>query len=251
MMTRRVFAIFQLRFYGILHIEYYRGGGAMFRILVVEDDANTRKLMCAVLKQNGFEPLQAADGVQALDLMDREHVDLAVLDLMMPNMDGYTLARELRGAWGRLPIIMVTAKQEPKDKHEGFIAGTDDYMTKPVDEQELVFRIKALLRRSQIASERKMAIGGALLDYDALTVSRKGETITLPQKEFQLLFKLLAYPGVIFTRIQLMDEIWGMESETGDHTLNVHINRLRECFYGWEEFEIATVRGLGYKAVTR
>jgi len=223
----------------------------VFRILVVEDDANTRKLLCAILKQGGFEPLQAEDGARALDVMDKEHVDLVLLDLMMPNMDGYKLTRELRGAWKHLPILMVTAKQEPKDKHEGFIAGTDDYMTKPFDERELLLRIKALLRRSQIASERKMVIGEVVLDYDALTVSRNGETKTLPQKEFQLLFKLLTYPGTIFTRIQLMDEIWGMESDTGDHTLNVHINRLRERFYGWQEFEIITIRGLGYKAVKK
>ena len=223
----------------------------MFRILVVEDDANTRKLMCAVLKQNGFEPLQADDGVRTLEVMDREHIDLAVVDLMMPNMDGYELTREIRSAWEHFPILMVTAKQEPKDKHEAFLAGTDDYMTKPVDEQELILRIKALLRRSQIASERKIVIGDAVLDYDTQTVSRKAETIPLPQKEFQLLFKLLSYPGTIFTRIQLMDEIWGMESDTGDHTLNVHIGRLRERFSGWMEFEIITVRGLGYKAVKK
>ena len=223
----------------------------MVRILVVEDDFNTRKLMCAVLRLNGFEPLQAEDGLQALDVMDREHIDLVVLDLMMPNMDGYELTRDLRSVWKHLPILMVTAKQEPRDKHEGFLAGTDDYMTKPVDEQELILRIKALLRRSQIASERKLTIGDAVLDYDALSVSKNGESSMLPPKEFQLLFKLLSYPGTIFTRMQLMDEIWGLESDTSDHTLNVHINRLRERFYGWAEFEIVTVRGLGYKAVKK
>jgi DNA-binding response OmpR family regulator len=231
--------------------DYIGGGGTVVRILVVEDDANTRKLMCAVLRQNGFEPLQAGDGVQALEVMDKEHVDLVVLDLMMPDMDGYELTREIRSAWEHLPVLMVTARQEPKDKHEGFLAGTDDYMTKPVDEQELICRIKALLRRSQIASERKIVIGGVVLDYDSLSVARNGEAFTLPQKEFQLLFKLLSYLGTIFTRIQLMDEIWGLESDTGDHTLNVHINRLRERFYGWPEFEIVTVRGLGYKAVKK
>ena len=223
----------------------------MFRILVVEDDVNTRKLMCAVLRQNGFEPLAAEDGVNALSVMESEHIDLVVLDLMMPNMDGYELTKEIRTVWEHLPLLMVTAKQEPGDKHEGFLAGTDDYMTKPVDEQELIFRIKALLRRSQIASERKMTIGNAVLDYDAFSVSKNGETITLPQKEFQLLFKLLSYPGTIFTRIQLMEEIWGLDSDTSDHTLNVHVGRLRERFYGWDEFEIATVRGLGYKAVKK
>ena len=223
----------------------------MVRILVVEDDANTRKLMCAVLKQKGFDPLQAEDGVKALEVMDREHVDLVVLDLMMPNMDGYELTRQLRLSWEALPILMVTARQEPNDKRQGFLAGTDDYMTKPVDEEEMVLRIKALLRRAQIVSDHKLKIGEAIFDYDALTVTRAGETVTLPQKEFQLLFKLLSYPDMIFTRLQLMDEIWGMESETETHTLNVHIGRLRDRFREWPEFEIMTVRGLGYKAVKK
>ena len=223
----------------------------MIKILVVEDDTNTRKLMCAILKQNGFETYSAEDGLEALNLMDKQHIDLVMLDLMMPNMDGYELTQQLRLSWKNLPILMVTAKQEPKDKRKGFLVGTDDYMTKPVDEQEMVLRIKALLRRSQIASDRKLLIGTALLDYDTLTVSREDESITLPQKEFNLLFKLLSYPNVIFTRLQLMDEIWGMESETDDHTLNVHINRLRDRFRDWPEFEIIAVRGIGYKAVKK
>jgi len=223
----------------------------MFRILVVEDDTNTRKLMCAVLRQNGFEPIPAEDGVKALEIMESEYVDLVVLDLMMPNMDGYELTKEIRTAWEHLPLLMVTAKQEPSDKHLGFLAGTDDYMTKPVDEQELILRIRALLRRAQIASERKLAIGNVVLNYDSLTVTKNANTLTLPQKEFQLLFKLLSSPGTIFTRIQLMEEIWGLESDASDHTLNVHIGRLRERFHDWDEFEIATVRGLGYKAVKK
>ena len=223
----------------------------MLKILVVEDDVNTRKLICAVLKQNGFDPLQAVDGVAALELMDREHVDLVVLDLMMPNMDGYELTRQLRLTWDKLPILMVTAKHDSADKRKGFLVGTDDYMTKPVDEEEMVLRIKALLRRAQIAADRKLTVGNVVLDYDTFTVTRENNELSLPQKEFQLLFKLLSYPGIIFTRIQLMDEIWGMESETDDHTLNVHIGRLRERFRNWTEFEIITVRGLGYKAVKK
>ena len=220
-------------------------------VLVVEDDFNTRKLMCAVLKQHGFETLQAEDGVAALDVMDKEHVDLIVLDLMMPNMDGYELTRQLRSAWDNLPILMVTAKQEAVDKRQGFLAGTDDYMTKPVDEEEMILRIRALLRRAQIAAERKLIIGNAVLNYDALTVTCDNESVTLPQKEFLLLFKMLSYSGMIFTRLQLMDEIWGMDSETDDHTLNVHINRLRDRFRDWSQFEIITVRGIGYKAVKK
>ena len=223
----------------------------MIKVLVVEDNLNTRKLMCAVLKQNGFETLQAEDGVAALLLMDREHVDLVVLDLMMPNMDGYELTKQLRLAWDKLPILMVTAKHDPVDKRKGFLAGTDDYMTKPVDEEEMVLRIKALLRRAQIAADRKLTVGKVVLDYDTLTVTKESSEVSLPQKEFQLLFKLLSYPGIIFTRIQLMDEIWGLESETDDHTLNVHIGRLRDRFRNWSDFEIITVRGLGYKAVRR
>jgi len=223
----------------------------MFRILVVEDDINTRKLLCAVLKQNGFETLQAEDGVAALELMDKEHVDLVVLDLMMPNMDGYELTEQLRLAWDKLPILMVTARHDSADKRKGFLVGTDDYMTKPVDEEEMILRIRALLRRAQIASDRKLIVGKVVLDYDTLTVVRDKSEQALPQKEFQLLFKLLSYPGVIFTRIQLMDEIWGLESETDDHSLNVHIGRLRDRFRNWTEFEIVTVRGLGYKAVKK
>lgn len=223
----------------------------MFRILVVEDDTNTRKLMCAVLWKNGYETLQAEDGVAALEIMDKQHVDLVVLDLMMPNMNGYELTKQLRLGWESLPILMVTAKQELKDKREGFLVGTDDYMTKPVDEEEMVLRIKALLRRARIANEHKLTVGDATLDYDSLTVSRGDEEIKLPQKEFYLLFKLLSYSDITFTRLQLMDELWGMDSETDDHSLYVHINRLRERFRDWPEFAIVTVRGLGYKAVRR
>lgn len=223
----------------------------MFKILVVEDDQNTRKLMCAVLRNNGFETFQVGDGVEALELMDKQHVDLVVLDVMMPHMDGFELTKQLRLSWKNLPILMVTAKQEPKDKREGFLVGTDDYMTKPVDEQEMVLRIKALLRRAQIASDHMLYVGDVVLDYEALTVTRRNEVMMLPQKEFYLVFKLLSYPNMIFTRLQLMDEIWGMETETEEHTINVHINRLRDRFRDFQEFEIVTVRGLGYKAVKK
>ncbi|MFS0873141.1 response regulator transcription factor [Paenibacillus xylanilyticus] len=221
----------------------------MLNILVVEDDESTRKLMCVILQTRGFKTYWAEDGIQALEIIESQHIDLVVLDLMMPNMDGYELTRQLRIFSEHLPILMVTAKQEPKDKRQGFIAGTDDYMIKPVDEEELVLRIKALLRRARIASEQKLTIGNVVLDYDKLAVSRADEVNVLPAKEFHLLFKLLSYPNMIFTRLQLMDEIWGMESSTDDHTLTVHINRLRNRFREWNEFEIIAVRGLGYKAV--
>lgn len=220
----------------------------MFNILVVEDDMNTRKLMSAVLRQSGFKPWLAQDGLAALQVLDQQQIDLIVLDVMMPNMDGYRLTEELRAAGYNLPILMVTAKQTLQDKKQGFLAGTDDYMTKPVDEEEMILRIKALLRRAQIADEHRLTIGKVTLDYDTLTVTREEIRMTLPQKEFHLLFKLLSYPEVIFTRVQLMDEIWGMDSETDERTVNVHVNRLRDRLAGMPEFEIVTVRGLGYKA---
>lgn len=223
----------------------------MFHVLVVEDDTNARKLMKAVLERAEYSVLTACNGEEALARMDTHHVDVIVLDIMMPGMDGYALTSELRAAGSAIPILMVTAKQLPADKKRGFLAGTDDYMTKPVDTEEMLLRIKALLRRSRIVSERKLVIGELELDYDALTVSRGEERQTLPQKEFYLLYKLLSYPDKIFTRIQLMDEIWGMESESGDTTVNVHINRLRRRFERYPEFELVSVRGLGYKAVKK
>ena len=223
----------------------------MFHILVVEDNANTRKLMEAVLTQHGYQPILASDGVEALDVLERKHVDLIVLDIMMPRMDGYEFTRTLRESGCELPILMVTAKEKPADKHKGFLIGTDDYMVKPVDEEEMVLRIAALLRRSRIVNEHKLTVGDTLLDYDALSVTTPQEARTLPKKEFMLLFKLLSYPGKIFTRRQLMDEIWGTQSETGWETVTVHIGRLRKRFEGWEEFQIVSVRGLGYKAVKK
>lgn len=223
----------------------------MFNILVVEDDKHTSKLMNAVLKDAGYMPLLASDGLEALDILDTQQIDLIIMDIMMPNMDGYELTEELRDAGYELPILMVTAKHLPEDKKKGFLVGTDDYMTKPIDEEEMLLRIKALLRRAKIVNEHKLSIGGTSLEYDALTVTWGGETQALPQKEFYLLYKLLSYPNKIFTRIQLMDEIWGMDSESADYTVNVHINRLRKRFEKNPDFEIETVRGLGYKAVRK
>ena len=221
----------------------------MFRILVVDDDKNSRMLMKAVLEAENYSVSTAENGEEALAVMDVTHVDLVVLDVMMPKMDGYEFTRILRQSDNNLPILMVSAKQLPADKKRGFLVGTDDYMTKPIDVEEMLLRIKALLRRARIASERKIVIGNVVLDYDALTVSRGEEIQALPQKEFLLLYKLLSYPGKIFTRIQLMDEIWVADSETGWETVTVHIGRLRKRFEGWQEFEIVSVRGLGYKAV--
>ena len=223
----------------------------MFHILVVDDDKNTRRLMRAVLEGDGYTVTTACDGEEALAVMDREHIDLAVLDIMMPRMDGYEFTKTLRSANSDLPILMVSANQLSEDRKNGFLVGTDDSMTKPVDTDEMLLRIKALLRRAKIVSERKIVIGPVVLDYDSLTVSRGEEQQELPQKEFLLLYKLLSYPGKIFTRIQLMDAIWGLDSETGWETVTVHIGRLRKRFEAWPEFEIVSVRGLGYKAVKK
>ena len=223
----------------------------MFHILVVDDDKHTRMLLQAVLEAENYTVFTAENGAQALMITDKEHIDLVVLDIMMPEMDGYEFTRTLRATDDNLPILMVSAKQLPEDKKKGFLVGTDDYMTKPIDEEEMLWRIKALLRRARIASEQRITVGDIVLDYRSLTVTKGDTVIELPQKEFLLLYKLLSYPGQIFTRIQLMDEIWGADSDTGWETVTVHIGRLRKRFENCKEFEIESVRGLGYKAVKK
>ena len=223
----------------------------MVHVLVVDDDKNTRLFLSAVLESEQYTVFTAANGEEALRIIDEEHIDLVVLDIMMPKMDGYEFTKLLRESNNNLPILMVSAKQLPEDKQRGFLVGTDDYMTKPIDEVEMLLRIKALLRRAQIATERKIVIGDVVLNYDSMTVCKNNEVQELPQKEFLLLYKLLSYPGKIFTRIQLMDEIWGVDSDTGWETVTVHIGRLRKRFENYEEFSIESVRGLGYKAVRK
>ena len=221
----------------------------MFRILVVEDDKNARLLMETVLLRCGYEPITACDGEEALEILDRKQVDLIVLDVMMPRMDGYEFTNVLRTGGCMIPIIMVTARATPADKKRGFIVGVDDYMVKPVDEEEMILRISALLRRSRIAGERKLTVGGTVLHYDSLTVNDENGTQELPQKEFMLLFHLLSYPNKIFTRRQLMDKIWDMDTESEERTVDVHVSRVRDRFRNNSDFQIVTVRGLGYKAV--
>ena len=220
----------------------------MFNILVVEDDKNLQRLMETVLKQNGYMVFCASNGLSALEVLDKNHIDLMISDIMMPDMDGYELTDSLRKSDYQLPILMVTAKESMEDKKRGFMCGTDDYMVKPVDMDELILRVSALLRRARIMNEHRIFIGKTVLDYDTLTVSREDINLTLPQKEFLLLFKLLNYPRQIFTRQQLMNEIWGLDAESDERTVDVHIKRLRERFSDWPDFEIITVRGLGYKA---
>ena len=221
----------------------------MLRIMIVDDNANTRKLTKAVLEQNGYDTVCACDGEEGLAVLDKTHVDLIILDVMMPKMNGFEFTRTLRSCGWETPILMVTAKESHMDKKEGFLAGTDDYMVKPVDDEEMLLRIAALLRRSKIASERKITIGSTVLNHDSLTVTTPEGTVELPQKEFMLLFQLLSYKDKIFTRRQLMDEIWDMDTDTDERTVDVHINRLREKFKNNSDFSIVTIRGLGYKAI--
>jgi DNA-binding response OmpR family regulator len=208
-------------------------------------------MMQSVLQRNGYRPLVAEDGEAALAILENEQADLIISDVMMPNMDGYELTELLRQSNYNMPILMVTVKDSYADKQKGFLAGVDDYMVKPIDINEMILRVQALLRRAKIANEHRLQVGNTQLDFDSLLVKTPANEMSLPQKEFYLLFKLLSYPGKIFTRQQLLDEIWGMDSTTDERTVDVHINRLRDRFKGSDDFEIVTVRGLGYKAVAR
>lgn len=223
----------------------------MFKVLVVEDNKNLRKLMVTYLKENNYETLEAEDGQIALEVIDKNHLDLIICDIMMPNMDGYELSRELRNANYMVPILMVTAKDSIDDKREGFLSGVDDYMVKPVDMDEMILRVGVLLRRSNIVNQRKLTIKDVILSYDEFTLKKGKKEYQLPQKEFQLLYKLLSIPNKIFTRQDLMDEIWGYDSESDLRTVDVHIKRLREKFEKFKEFEIITIRGVGYKGVIK
>lgn len=223
----------------------------MIHILVIEDDTKLNNLFCKTFNHNGYHAIGTGDGEQAMAVLDREHVDLIVSDIMMPNMDGYAFVKSLREANYSQPVLMITAKGSYEDKERGFTLGVDDYMVKPVDINEMLLRVNALLRRAKIANDREIVCGGTVLSSESLTITFGGNENLLPLKEFGLLYKLLSYPNKIFTRQQLMDEIWGMESETDERTVDIHINRLREKLKGCEDIQIITVRGLGYKAVKK
>jgi two-component system OmpR family response regulator len=220
----------------------------MFQILIVDDDKNIRRFLSLVLCSAGYKTFDADSAKEALHIMEKQKIDLIILDIMLPGMDGYAFAKLLRECNNDIPILMLSAKQLPQDIKQGFLSGTDDYMTKPVDEEEMLLRIKALLRRSKIVSERRLTIGKTTLNYDTLSVKCGSDEDILPQKEFYLLYKLLSYPNQIFTRIQLMEDIWGPSSDSSDATVSVHINRLRNRFKDCPDFSIVTIRGLGYKA---
>ena len=220
----------------------------MFTVLVVEDDLSLRKMMCAYLTFNGYKTISAGNGEEAMDTMEKVLPDLVIADVMMPVMDGWELTREIRQAWPLMPIILVTARDTLEDKRTGFTAGADDYLTKPLELDELLLHVNALLRRSQAMTAHKIVVGETTLDYDSMTVTRGDTELMLPKKEFYLLFKLLSSPRQIFTRRQLMDEIWGMDAQSDERTVDVHIKRLREKCEIFPDFTLVTVRGLGYKA---
>lgn len=219
----------------------------MFKILIAEDDSELRQLFSHVLIKNGYSVTGVDNGQKALAAMETSYYDLIISDIMMPVMDGYELVKTIRAADNNTPVLMITARDAFDDMREGFISGTDDYMVKPINVNELLLRVGALLRRAQIINERRLVVGDTVMECDSLTVTSGGQSMILPQKEFMLLYKMASYPGRIFTRQQLMDDIWGYESETNTHTVDVHIGRLRDRFKDNRDFRIVTMRGLGYK----
>ncbi len=221
----------------------------MFKILIAEDDRELRQLFEHVLSKNSYAVTGVSNGLEALQALEDSYYDLIISDIMMPMMDGYELVRSLREAGHHLPVLMITAKTAFDDMRQGFLSGTDDYMVKPVNVNEMVLRVGALLRRAQMINERRLTLGGTVMECDSLTVTVDGESMVLPQKEFMLLYKMASFPGRIFTRQQLMDEIWGYDSESDTHTVDVHIGRLRERFRDGQDFRIVTMRGVGYKVV--
>ena len=223
----------------------------MFNILVVDDHAHIRRLFEVTLEKNGYKAFTAANGQEALEVLDSTHIDLVILDVMMPVLDGYDCLRAMRDSGIEIPVLVITARDAAEDVRKAFTLGTDDFMVKPVDEIEMLQRIKALLRRAKISEEQRITVGGTELFYDSFTVVKDGNTVTLPKKEFQILFKLLSFPNKTFTRASLMEEFWSMDSDSEARTVDVHINRLRERFRDNGDFEIVTVRGLGYKAVRK
>ena len=223
----------------------------MFNILVVEDDIKLNNIYCSALQSNSYNTIQALDGEEALDIAAEKTVDLVISDIMMPGVDGYELTKELREMYPELPILMISAKEGFEDKRYGFMAGIDDYMVKPVDLNEMILRVNALLRRAKMVTERKLTIGGTVLNYDTYTAEYNGKTVEIPQKEFLVLYKLMSYPSRTFTRRQLMDEFWGYDTDSEERTVDVHINRLRDRLRHCPDIEINTIRGLGYRGVKK
>lgn len=223
----------------------------MFKILVVEDDKNLRKLIVTCLTKSNYTVFESKNGQEALDVLDKEYIDLIVTDIMMPQIDGYELIKLLREAKYETPILIITAKEDIEDKKQGFNLGADDYMVKPINIDELILRVKSLLKRSKLTTEKIIKIGNVELNYDRLEIKKEDKTYKLTQKEFYLLYKLLSKPDTIFKRQELIEEIWGLENESDYRTVDVHIKRIREKLENIKEFEIITIRGIGYKAIIK
>ncbi len=223
----------------------------MFKIMVVEDDADLQQLFCRTLHRNSYQAIPADHAEQAMQILENEYVDLIISDVMMPGMDGFTFIEQLRDSGMDMPVLIITAKADIMDKQRGFMAGADDYMVKPIDLHEMLFRVNAILRRAKSVSEKRLTFGNTSLEYNTWTVTDTQGTQILPQKEFQLLYKLLSYPSQIFTRQQILDDVWGIDGYVDSHTLDVHISRLRERFKNNTDFEIVTIRGLGYRVMKK
>lgn len=223
----------------------------MSKVLIVEDDKELRELFGKVLTKQGYDIRETSNGKEALEALHQDFYDLVISDIMMPVMDGYEFVSILRKEGNQIPVLMITAKDAFDDMRRGFQSGTDDYMVKPVNVNEMVLRVGALIRRAQMMSERRQVIGNTVMEMDSLTVITEEKSMILPQKEFMLLYKMAAFPGRIFTRQQLMDEIWGYEAVSDTHTVDVHIARLRERFLNNMDFQIVTMRGVGYKVVKK
>ena len=221
----------------------------MMKLLIVEDDQQLQQMFIRILNKHGYSAVGVSNGLLALDALDRDYFDLIITDIMMPEMDGFELVQQLRDVGNKIPILMITAKDAFDDMSMGFQYGVDDYMVKPININEMVLRVKALLRRAQMVNDHKQTLGGTVLEHDSFTLTSNGETVVLPQKEFLLLYKMAAYPGTIFTRQQLMDEIWGYETDSDCHTVDVHISRLRDRLRNNRDIKIVTIRGVGYKVV--
>lgn len=229
----------------------YVGEKIMFKILVVEDDMSLNRLFCRTLRRNNYQAFEAYNALSALSILENEYIDLIITDIMMPQMDGFEFIQELRESNIDIPVLIITAKSDIVDKQMGFNLGADDYMVKPIDINEMVLRVSALLRRARSVSEKKLSFGNTTLEYDTWIVTDINGQQVLPQKEFQLLYKMLSYPGQIFTRQQLLDDIWGINNLEDSHTLDVHISRLRDRLKQNTDFEIVTIRGLGYKVMKK
>ena len=221
----------------------------MMKLLIVEDDQQLQQMFIRILSKHGYSAVGVSNGQLALDALDKDYFDLIITDIMMPEMDGFELVQQLRDVGNKIPILMITAKDAFDDMSLGFRYGVDDYMVKPINVNEMVLRVKALLRRAQMINDRKQTLGGTVLEHDSFSVTANGDPMVLPQKEFMLLYKMAAYPGTIFTRQQLMDEIWGYETDSDCHTVDVHISRLRDRLRNNRDMKIVTIRGVGYKVV--